>query len=99
MIALILSLLIFGFAISRWLTQYEKHQAHLDQVQIRIHVNGIRGKSTVTRLLGGMLREGGFNTLSKTTGSAARIIMPDGSEIPIITVWCTDNRRANECHP
>ncbi|MCH8613973.1 poly-gamma-glutamate synthase PgsB [Arsenicicoccus dermatophilus] len=50
---------------------------------MRLHVNGIRGKSTVTRLMAGVLREGGYVTVAKTTGSAARVISPNGHETPI----------------
>lgn len=52
-------------------------------VPIRVHVNGTRGKSTVTRLIAGALREGGIRTLAKTTGTTPRLILPDGSEIPV----------------
>ena len=52
-------------------------------VPIRIHVNGTRGKSTVTRLVAAALREAGIPTLAKTTGTAARLIRPDGSEHPV----------------
>jgi len=49
-------------------------------VPLRIHVNGTRGKSTVTRLLAGALRAGGVRCLAKTTGTEPRLILPDGSE-------------------
>ncbi|SLM12902.1 putative Capsule biosynthesis protein CapB [uncultured spirochete] len=49
----------------------------------RILVNGTRGKSTVTRLIAAGLRAGGITTIAKTTGSAARLVLPDGSEQPI----------------
>lgn len=65
-----------------WLT-VRRHQQRLDQLDARIHVNGIRGKSTVTRLVAGVLREGGYVTVAKTTGSAARVIDPLGAETPI----------------
>jgi poly-gamma-glutamate synthase PgsB/CapB len=52
-------------------------------VPIRIHVNGTRGKSTVTRLVAAALREAGITTLAKTTGTKARLILPDGREEPI----------------
>ena len=45
-----------------------------------VHVNGIRGKSSVTRLIGEIFREAGVKTFIKTTGSAARLIFPDGDE-------------------
>jgi poly-gamma-glutamate synthase PgsB/CapB len=52
-------------------------------VPIRIHVNGTRGKSTVTRLVAAALREAGVITLAKTTGTEARLILPDGAEEPV----------------
>jgi poly-gamma-glutamate synthase PgsB/CapB len=53
-------------------------------VPIRIHVNGTRGKSTVTRLIAAALREAGVPTMAKVTGTAPRLILPDGSEHPIV---------------
>lgn len=49
-------------------------------VPIRVHVNGSRGKSTVTRLICAALREAGIPVLGKTTGTAARLLLPDGTE-------------------
>ena len=66
-----------------WHNQKKQHEARVEAIPIRIHVNGTRGKSTVTRLIAGVLREGGYRTVAKTTGSAARVIHQDGSESPI----------------
>src|SRR5512139_3652667 len=52
----------------------------LAAIPIRIHVNGTRGKSTVTRYIAAALREGGVRTVAKTTGTAPRLILPDGRE-------------------
>lgn len=52
-------------------------------VPIRIHVNGSRGKSSVTRLIAAGLRSSGKRVIAKTTGSAPRIIFEDGTEEPI----------------
>jgi poly-gamma-glutamate synthase PgsB/CapB len=52
-------------------------------VPIRIHVNGTRAKSTVTRLIWSALAEAGVPAIAKTTGTAARILLPDGREIPV----------------
>lgn len=60
-----------------------RHQRCLDQIPIRVHVNGTRGKSSVTRLIAAALREGGIRTCAKTTGTLARMIMPDGHEVPV----------------
>jgi poly-gamma-glutamate synthase PgsB/CapB len=59
------------------------HRRALRAIPIRIHVNGSRGKSSVTRLIAAALREAGIRTLAKTTGSRARIILPDGREEPV----------------
>lgn len=50
-------------------------------VPIRIHVNGTRGKSTVTRLIWAALREAGIPALAKTTGTEPRLLLPDGNEV------------------
>lgn len=63
-----------------WWSAMQAHQARLRQLAVRVHVNGIRGKSSVTRLVAGVLREGGYVTVAKTTGSAARVIGPHGEE-------------------
>ncbi|MCB9584091.1 MAG: poly-gamma-glutamate synthase PgsB [Polyangiaceae bacterium] len=59
------------------------HRRNLARIPIRIHVNGTRGKSSVTRLIAAALREGGLRTFAKTTGTLARVILPDGSELPV----------------
>lgn len=60
------------------------HRRRLEQLPVRIHVNGTRGKSSVTRLIAAALREGGIRTVAKTTGSAARLILEDASELPVL---------------
>ncbi len=58
-------------------------KSDLPKIPIRVHVNGTRGKSSVTRLIAGGLREKGIITCAKTTGTLPRIILPDGSEYPV----------------
>ncbi len=79
---LVLGLTLLGVIISWWIERRD-YERRLDKLKIRIYVNGIRGKSTVTRLIAGILREAGIQTLAKTTGSAAMVILPNGEEIPI----------------
>jgi poly-gamma-glutamate synthase PgsB/CapB len=55
-----------------------------DEIPWRVHVNGIRGKSSTTRYVAAIFRQRYENTYGKTTGSAARILLPDGSENPVI---------------
>jgi poly-gamma-glutamate synthase PgsB/CapB len=70
-------------------------------------VNGIRGKSSITRLCAGALRGGGVVTVAKTTGTAARFITPDGEEEPVYRKFGIANiveqigvvRRAAACRP
>lgn len=45
-----------------------------------VHVNGTRGKSTVTRMIGHILNENGFKTATKTTGTIPSIIYPNKEE-------------------
>lgn len=51
-----------------------KNDKNIEQIPIRINVNGIRGKSTITRMITSVLAEAGYNTVGKTTGTAPRII-------------------------
>ncbi len=57
---------------------------NVKRIPIRINVNGIRGKSTATRLITAILNESNHTTIGKTTGTAARIIYEDGLEKEII---------------
>lgn len=59
------------------------HRRGLAKIAHRVHVNGTRGKSSVTRLVAATLRAGGVRTCAKTTGTLARFILPDGNELPI----------------
>ncbi len=63
--------------------EQRRHHRTLFSIPDRVVVNGIRGKSSITRLCAGALRGGGLVTVAKTTGSAARFITPDGEEEPI----------------
>ena len=57
-----------------------QHSRRTSSISIRVNVNGTRGKSTVTRLIAAGLRQAGIRTVAKTTGTAPRLILPDGSE-------------------
>lgn len=83
MVGFTISLALMAALMWRWHLVYVDHERRIQQLKVRVHVNGIRGKSTVTRLIAGALREGGYHTLAKTTGSAARLIHADGNESPI----------------
>lgn len=63
--------------------EQRRHFGNLDRIPVRVLVNGIRGKSSITRLCAGALRGGDLRVVAKTTGTAARFIWPDGSEEPV----------------
>lgn len=63
--------------------EYHRHQKRIRSIPLRIHVNGTRGKSSVTRLIGAGLRAGGIPTITKVTGTYPRMILEDGSEVRI----------------
>jgi gamma-polyglutamate synthase len=63
--------------------EYIRHQKMVKKIPIRIHVNGTRGKSSVSRLIGAGLRAGGINTITKVTGTYPRLLLNDGNEINI----------------
>jgi poly-gamma-glutamate synthase PgsB/CapB len=65
------------------IVEQRRHQRNLDSIPNRILVNGIRGKSSVTRLCAGALRGADLTVVAKTTGTAARFIHPDASEEPV----------------
>lgn len=77
----IFALLILSLAAA--IIEYLFHAQALKSVPIRIHINGSRGKSSVTRLIAAGLRGGGKRVIAKTTGSAPMIIYEDGTEEPI----------------
>jgi len=68
-----------GFGI--W--EFRGHQLRLRKIPLRIHINGSRGKSSVTRLIAAGLRAGGLRAVAKTTGTLPRIIDHEGKEISI----------------
>lgn len=74
----LLGLTLFGGLNIRHNARFQKAR---DQIGWRVHVNGIRGKSTVTRYLAAIFRAAGYRTLGKTTGSAARILQADGHDV------------------
>jgi poly-gamma-glutamate synthase PgsB/CapB len=59
------------------------HRRNLRAIPVRVHVNGSRGKSSVTRLVAGGLRHAGWVACAKTTGTVPRMILADGREVAI----------------
>lgn len=72
------------FLVLYWVLEYRRHLRNVYAIPIRIHVNGTRGKSSVTRLIAAGLRAGGKKTVAKITGTLPRVVLPDGREAAII---------------
>lgn len=101
LVSFCLGLLVAG------IVEQRNHLTHLRSIPQRVLVNGIRGKSSITRLCAGALRGGGLVVVAKTTGTAARFIYPDASEEPVYRKFGIANvieqlgivRRASAFHP
>jgi len=65
------------------LLEYVFHIKNLKSIPVRIHVNGTRGKSSVTRLIAAALRETDLKVVAKTTGTIPRLITDQGVELPV----------------
>ena len=73
-------LVITIIAVIAGIVEYFRHQQRIHSIPIRIHINGTRGKSSVTRLIGAGLRAGGISNITKVTGTFPRLIIEDGTE-------------------
>ena len=80
MYSLQILLIIITIAVVAGVIEFRGHQKRIRSIPIRIHVNGTRGKSSVTRLIGAGLRAGGISTLTKVTGTFPRLILENGTE-------------------
>ena len=76
----IILFIIILFLIFIGLIEFRVHNKYLQNIPVRIHVNGSRGKSSVVRLIAAGLREGGLKTFGKTTGTSPRIIDSQGKD-------------------
>ncbi len=79
-VVLLLTLLAFG------IVEFVLHRHNRNSIPVRIHVNGTRGKSSITRLIAAGLRAGGWWVVGKATGTLPRLIDLDGQEIPIVRI-------------
>lgn len=69
-------LIIICVSLILWLGIKEKrrHTNRLNKIPVRININGIRGKSTITRMVYSVLREDRIRVVGKTTGTDARML-------------------------
>ncbi|REJ09266.1 poly-gamma-glutamate synthase PgsB [Halobacillus trueperi] len=78
-------MIFFVFVLVVGLWEKYKLDRRLKKIPTRILVNGIRGKSTVTRLVMGILKHDGRKVVGKTTGTSARMFYWDQEdEEPIV---------------
>ena len=66
--------LFCGLAAALLILEKRRNERNLKKLKIRVNVNGIRGKSTITRLITAILKEAGYQVVGKTTGTAARMM-------------------------
>ena len=71
-------LYIFYVIIERLLINYYRKK-----IPLIIHINGIRGKSTTTRLIDAGLRNCGLKVFSKTTGTVPTMINTNNEDVVI----------------
>jgi len=76
-------LIVFIIVSIYGLIEFALHQKRIFSIPVRIHINGTRGKSSVTRLIGAALRESGIKTITKVTGTYPRLILENGCEVAI----------------
>lgn len=82
MFFLILVLIFLFF--SYFIFEKIKNDRNRKRIKYLIHINGIRGKSTVSRLIDAGLREADFKVFTKITGTSPRIIDTAGVEKEIL---------------
>lgn len=77
---MIIALICFAIFVS--FLAFEATYAYLmrSRIKLRIAVTGVRGKSSVTRLVASVLRQSGMKVLGKVTGSRPVLIYPSGEE-------------------
>jgi len=80
---IVILLIACGLLIAMGVLELILHRSRLARIPIRIHVNGTRGKTSVTRLIAAGLREAGVRCVAKTTGTVPRFILPNGREVPV----------------
>ena len=77
---MVLIFAVGGIILVAGIFEWQAHQKHVDSLPIRVNINGIRGKSTVTRLVTAIIQEAGYKTIGKTTGTSARMMFWNQTE-------------------
>lgn len=71
---MLLIIICVGLILWLGIVEKQRHSNRLEKIPIRININGIRGKSTITRLIYSILREDKYRVIGKTTGTDARLL-------------------------
>ncbi|NLW52566.1 MAG: poly-gamma-glutamate synthase PgsB [Tissierellia bacterium] len=71
---IIIVLLILAGLITQGVLEQNENEKNIKKIPIRVNVNGIRGKSTATRLISAVLAGAGYRNIGKTTGTSPRMI-------------------------
>ncbi len=72
------AILFMVLIIGNW--EKRRNDKNLEALKIRVNINGVRGKSTATRLITAILWEAGYHAIGKTTGTASRMIFLDNKD-------------------
>lgn len=76
--------IVCGILIILGVLEKKQNERNIKQLKIRVNVNGIRGKSTITRMTTAILQEAGYHVVGKTTGTASRMFYWDQEEEEVI---------------
>lgn len=71
---IIIVLLILAGLITQGVLEQNENEKNIKKIPIRVNVNGIRGKSTATRLISAVLAGAAYRNIGKTTGTSPRMI-------------------------
>lgn len=83
MIEILVLIIVLGFIIFL-IIESNKNIKNRKKLKHIIHINGIRGKSSTTRLIHAGINNNGINTLAKTTGTLPMIINKENQEELIV---------------
>ena len=71
---MILIIICIALILFLGIREKKRHTHRLNKIPLRININGIRGKSTITRMIYSILREDQYHVIGKTTGTDARML-------------------------
>ena len=75
--------ILWVILVAYFILEYILHRRVLRRIPVRIHVNGTRGKTSVTRLIAAGLRAGGKRVYAKTSGTLTAVTDDAGNEFPV----------------